>query len=69
MKNAPFPLEGGSYRVVDGQLVRDDAATGDAAAGTFDPTTFDSPRAQMDSYTPKAAATKKPAVPAKHTED
>lgn len=25
MKHAPFPLSGGSYRLVDGQLVRDDA--------------------------------------------
>lgn len=30
MNNTPFPLEGGSYRVIDGKLVRDDAATTDA---------------------------------------
>lgn len=26
MNNPPFPLEGGSYRVIDGKLVREDAA-------------------------------------------
>lgn len=45
----PYPLEGGSYRIIDGQLVREDApvapidatteteSTGDAATTRADP--------------------------------
>lgn len=61
MKNLPFPLEGGSYRVENGALVReDDAPVAPAPAAEPDSDSGDA-----------AAATAEPIVPRrrKHTED
>lgn len=49
----PFPLIGGSYRVVDGALVREDSAAPVAAEPTTDHDTGDAAAAHAETSAPR----------------